>query len=206
MGDDLLRSKSGDGNSYDSGDWFNRIDWSGQTSVWASGMPPAGDNAGNYGLIASLFRDPSIAPAAADIAAARSHLREVLAIRKSTRLLRLAAKADVLKRVDFANAGAAQVPGVIAMMVTDGACAGADLDPARDALVVILNATPQPQTIAVPGATGFTLHPIQAASADGVVRGASFASGSFTVPARTTAVFEQKQTGAQGTGLACNSH
>ena len=29
-GTDLLRSKSLDRNSYDSGDWFNRIDWAGQ--------------------------------------------------------------------------------------------------------------------------------------------------------------------------------
>ena len=29
-GDDLLRSKDMDQNSYDSGDWFNKIDWSGQ--------------------------------------------------------------------------------------------------------------------------------------------------------------------------------
>jgi len=29
-GDDLLRSKSLDRDSYSSGDWFNRLDWSGQ--------------------------------------------------------------------------------------------------------------------------------------------------------------------------------
>ena len=206
MGDDILRSKSEDGNSYDSGDWFNRIDWTGQTSAWATGMPQSGDNAGNYLLIAALFKDASIAPGAADAAAAGAHLRELLAIRKSTRLLRLATKADVVKRVDFANAGSAQIPGVIAMTVTDGTCAGTDLDPSRNALVVVLNATPQPQTVAVPGATGFTLHTVQQASADSVVKTASFAAGSFTVPARTTAVFEQLQAGAQGAGLACNTH
>ena len=27
MGQDILRSKSLDRNSYDSGDWFNRVDW-----------------------------------------------------------------------------------------------------------------------------------------------------------------------------------
>ena len=29
MGDDLLRSKSMERDSYDSGDWFNRVDWTG---------------------------------------------------------------------------------------------------------------------------------------------------------------------------------
>src|SRR5690606_17798429 len=32
--DDLLRSKSLDRNSYNSGDWFNAIDWTGQTTNW----------------------------------------------------------------------------------------------------------------------------------------------------------------------------
>ena len=205
MGDDLLRSKSEDANSYDSGDWFNRIDWSGQGTAWASGMPQSQDNFGNWLLISNLFHDASIAPSAGDIAAAAAHFRELLAIRKSTRLLRLATKADVMKRVDFLNAGPAQVPGVIVMTVTDGSCGGADLDPARDAVVVILNASASAQTLAVPGASGFTLHAVQQASADAVVRTASASGTSFTVPARTTAVFEQLQSGGQGAGLACNT-
>ena len=40
-GNDLLRSKSLDRNSYDSGDWFNRIDWSGRESTFGSGLPPS---------------------------------------------------------------------------------------------------------------------------------------------------------------------
>ena len=43
-GHDMLRSKSLDRNSYDSGDWFNRIDWS-QDNHFASGLPPAGTTA-----------------------------------------------------------------------------------------------------------------------------------------------------------------
>ena len=33
-GSELLRSKSMDRNSYDSGDWYNEIDWTGATSKW----------------------------------------------------------------------------------------------------------------------------------------------------------------------------
>ncbi len=39
-GVEILRSKSGDENSYDSGDWFNRLDFSYQHNGWASGLPP----------------------------------------------------------------------------------------------------------------------------------------------------------------------
>ena len=43
-GTELLRSKSLDRNSYNSGDWFNRIDWTGQESTFGSGLPRAADN------------------------------------------------------------------------------------------------------------------------------------------------------------------
>ena len=42
-GDDLLRSKDMDQNSYDSGDWFNKIDWTGQWKQlgdWTSDRQP----------------------------------------------------------------------------------------------------------------------------------------------------------------------
>ena len=40
-GADLLRSKSLDRNSYDSGDWFNRIDWTGQDNDFGRGPAAA---------------------------------------------------------------------------------------------------------------------------------------------------------------------
>ena len=206
LGDDLLRSKSMDKNSYDSGDWFNRIDWTMQSNGWKTGLPNAPDDAANWKLIKTLFANAAIAPGPSDIAAAAAHFQEMLKIRKSSRLFRLSAKADVQKRLDFANAGVGQVPGVIVMTLTDGTCAGADLDPARDALVVVVNADKVSHAMPVAGATGFTLHTVQQGSADATVRTASFASGTFTVPARTTAVFEQLQSGAPGAGLPCNTH
>ena len=207
LGDEILRSKSMDKNSYDSGDWFNRIDWTLQANGWKSGLPNAGDDKGNWPVIGPVFADPTAAAGPADVAAAWAHLQEVLRIRKSSPLLHLGTRADVLTRVDFLNAGPAQVDGVIVMTVTDGTCAGADLDPARDAVVVIVNVDKVAHALPVPGATGFTLHALEQASADPVVKTASFDAGTstFTVPARTTAVFEELQSGAQGAGLPCNT-
>jgi pullulanase len=209
LGDDLLRSKSMEKNSYDSGDWFNRVDWTGQANGWRSGLPNAGEDQANWPVIRPIFADASAAPAAADIAAAKAHVQEMLRIRRSSPLFHLASGADVMKRVDFLNGGPSQVPGLIVMTLTDGSCAGADLDAGRDALVVIVNPDKAARSFGIAGAAGFTLHPIQQGSADPVVRTASFASaggtGTFTVPARTTAVFEQIQAGAQGPGLPCNT-
>ena len=205
LGDDLLRSKSEDKNSYDSGDWFNRVDWSGASSAWKTGLPPAGDNQANWPLILGFFAVAEAAAGPAHIASASAHVQETLRVRKSSPLFRLRTGADVKKRVDYLNAGAGQVPGLIVMTVTDGACAGADLDPARDAIVVIVNADRVAHDFTIAGATGFTLHPLLQSSADPVVKTSTFADGTFTVPARTTAVFEQLQGGPQGAGLACNT-
>ncbi|MBK9518689.1 MAG: pullulanase-type alpha-1,6-glucosidase, partial [Anaeromyxobacter sp.] len=197
MGDDLLRSKSMDRDSYDSGDWFNRLDWTGQTSAWRSGKPNQGKDSGNWPVIQPIFADATATPTAQDIAAARLHFQELLRIRRSSILFRLGARADVMKRVDFLNVGPAQLPGVIVMTVSDGSCAGADLDPALDGLVVAVNADLVGHDVTVPGATGAVLHPVQAASPDAVVRGATVLGEVLTIPPRTTAVFQLPQAGAQ---------
>ena len=212
MGDDLLRSKSFERDSYDSGDWFNRISWTGVATAgwsgppngWKSGLPNASKDAGNWPLVTQLFADATIAPTSADVTAASTHFKEMLAVRKSSRLFRLTSGADVMKRVDFLNVGPSQVPGVIVMTITDGTCAGADLDATWDAVVVVINATTAPHDMVVPGASGFVLHPVLASSADATVKLAAATGTSFHVPARTSAVFVQPQGASQGAGLACN--
>ncbi|GAA3236904.1 hypothetical protein GCM10020256_56000 [Streptomyces thermocoprophilus] len=61
-------------------------------------------------------------------------------------------------------------------------------------LVVVFNATPQQQKqhIASLAGTAYRLHPVQASGADPVVRTASYSGGTFTVPARTVAVFTRR--------------
>jgi pullulanase len=43
-GDDTLRSKSLDRDSYNSGDWFNRLDFSYETNNFGVGLPPKEKN------------------------------------------------------------------------------------------------------------------------------------------------------------------
>ena len=47
-GSDALRSKSFDGNSYDSGDWFNVLDPSLQTNGYGRGLPVSSDAKWSY--------------------------------------------------------------------------------------------------------------------------------------------------------------
>jgi hypothetical protein len=108
--------------------------------------------------------------------------------------------ADVMARVDFHNTGVDQVSGVVVMSIDDGTGL-VNLDSNYDAVVVVINATTEDKSMPVQGSSGFTLHAVQQASADDVVKTALFAERVFTVPALTTAVFVKMQGKTQGEGL-----
>lgn len=188
-GDDILRSKSMDRDSYNSGDWFNAIDWTYQTNNWGRGLPPAEKNRENWPIMAPLLANPDLVVDTEHMLAAHAHLREMLQIRFSSPLFRLQTAEDIQQRLAFHNTGPDQIPGVIVMSLSD--LEGEALDPNYTMIVVIFNATTE--TIAFPAGElatqNFRLHPVQANSADLIVREASYADGSFTVPPRTTAVF-----------------
>jgi hypothetical protein len=190
-GVDLLRSKSMDRDSFNSGDWFNRLDFTYQRNNWAAGLPVASKNAGEWPVMQPFLADPSIAPGAGDITATVEHMQEVLRIRDSSPLFALPTADAVQDRVAFHNTGPGQVPGLIVMSLAD--LADDDIDPRWDEIVVVFNANDEAQSFAVPATTGrnFRLHPVQQVSTDPVVRSAthSTATGAFEVGARTTAVF-----------------
>jgi pullulanase/glycogen debranching enzyme len=54
-GDELLRSKSLDRDSYNSGDWFNRLDFTYQTNNFAVGLPPWEKNEPRSALLLTLY-------------------------------------------------------------------------------------------------------------------------------------------------------
>ncbi|NCT83392.1 MAG: pullulanase-type alpha-1,6-glucosidase [Comamonadaceae bacterium] len=189
-GQDILRSKSLDRNSYDSGDWFNRLDWRYQTNHFGSGLPPRQDNFGKDGRDWALARerlaDPSIAPGPAEIAWARDVFRDLLKIRAGTPLLRLPSAAEIKKRVSFPGSGAGQNPVLIATRI-DGRGLGG-----YRAVLTFINAATTAQALELPEEAGahWALHPVQRRGADARVRDAArFRAGRFEVPARSAAVF-----------------
>lgn len=189
-GQDILRSKSLDRNSYDSGDWFNRLDWRYQTNHFGTGLPPRQDNVGKDGRDWALARerlaDPSIAPGPAEIAWARDVFRDLLTIRAGTPLLRLPSAAEIVKRVSFPGSGAGQNPVLVATRI-DGRGLGG-----FRAVLAFINVAPTAQALALPeeAAARWVLHPVQRRGADARVRDeARFHAGRFEVPARSAAVF-----------------
>jgi pullulanase-type alpha-1,6-glucosidase len=207
-GVELLRSKSLDRNSYNSGDWFNRLDYSARGDNWGVGLPPAPDNQAYWPVMRPFLANPALRPSGEDVRGARTHLVEALAIRESSKLFRLRTAEQVEERLRFYNTGPDQVPGLIVFGLSDehengGNRRDDDLESDHDGgghptqpfthVVVLLNADPRAQTLVVPELAGLRLrlHPVQTGSADPVVRTSRFerASGTFTVPGRTAAVF-----------------
>jgi pullulanase-type alpha-1,6-glucosidase len=185
-GTDILRSKSFDANSYNSGDWFNYLDFSLTDNGFPAGLPPHADNGRNWGVLRPLLTDPKLKPSSADIRLAHSMALDILCLRASTRLFRLGSAALIRRLVSFPVSGTdLAIPGVIVMrLASDG------IDPAWRSLAVVFNATPHPVRQRLPGpVAGYQLHPIQIDGADPVVKQSQAIGEEFAVPGRTAAVF-----------------
>jgi pullulanase-type alpha-1,6-glucosidase len=189
-GQDMLRSKSMDRDSFNSGDWFNQLDFSYRTVNWGKGLPIAQKNEDKWPVMAPLLANPHLAPRKADVLKCVAHFREMLRIRKSSQLFRLPSGIEINARVRFHNTGPSQIPGLIVMSLTDE---GGDFDRANRQIVTLFNANSVSVEFAweVSDQLGFVLHPELALSSDSVVKTAAFdpATRLFSVPGRTTAVF-----------------
>lgn len=193
-GADLLRSKSLDRNSYDSGDWFNQLDWTGADNGFGHGLPPKTDNEAKWSFMKPLLGNAALKPSAAEVGAASAAAADLLKLRFSTPLFRLGSAELINQKVSFPVSGtAAAVPGVITMRVDDSV--GPNVDPALKGVVVVFNSTGSTVSQQVPGLTGanLSLSPVQAGGSDPVVKQTTWtpATGTVSVPARTVAVLVQ---------------
>ncbi|MEU9119282.1 pullulanase-type alpha-1,6-glucosidase [Streptomyces sp. NPDC048506] len=181
-GSDLLRSKSLDRNSFDSGDWFNALHWNcADGNGFGRGLPPAADNKDKWPYARPLLADPALRPGCAAIDATAAAYRDLLRIHATEPAFGLSTTAAVQSALSFPLSGTDETPGVLTMRLAD--------------LVIVFNATPHRQDQAVPALAGapYRLHPLQAHGADPTTATASFAraTGTFTVPGRTVAVFRR---------------
>ena len=194
-GTELLRSKSLDRNSYNSGDWFNRIDWTGQESTFGSGLPRAADNEDKWSIMTPLLSDPALKPAAADIAAAEASALDLLRTREDVDLLRLGSAALIQEKVSFPGSGPEAPAGMLVMLIDD--LLGEDVDPELSGALVVFNASPEALSQNLPELEGreFALAPTLADGTDEVVKGTSWdaATAALTVPARSVAVLVEGQ-------------
>lgn len=137
-GDEILRSKSGDGDSYDSGDWFNRLDYSYQTHNWGVGLPPQERNAQEWDFWQPRLADPSLRSSQGDRLQTLAQFHRYLQIRRQVPLLRLPTAAAIQASVRFLDteAGPQQPPGLIVMAIEDPS---GRYDPQHRAVLIGLN-------------------------------------------------------------------
>ena len=189
---DILRSKSLDRNSYDSGDWFNRLDWSYRDNGFGAGLPPKPDNGRDWAWMGPLLADASIKPSPTDIAWTRDAFRDLLRMRASSTLFRLSSAAEVKQRLTLHNLGPEQLPTVMAAHLDGRGLAGATFSE----LVYFISVDKAEQRFRVPALAGraFTLHPVHLAAGAADQRPKDAArfdavTGEFIVPPRTAVVF-----------------
>jgi pullulanase-type alpha-1,6-glucosidase len=191
-GVDTLRSKSLDGNSFDSGDWFNRLDWTYRDNYFGSGAPPAQDNRANYAWSKPLLANSDVKPGPPEIALTRDMFRDLLKIRASSTLFRLRSAQDVTQRLSFPNTGPEQISTVQAGHLQGTGYAGAGF---RE-LLYLVNVDKHPHALLLDAEKGkpWVLHPVHLDPKAADLRPVTQArfepvTGRFTVPARTALVF-----------------
>jgi pullulanase len=191
-GQDILRSKSLDRNSYDSGDWFNRIDWTYRDNYFATGLPPQKENAANETVMRELLSNALIKPSSAEIVWSREAFLDLLRIRASTSLFRLPNTEDIRARLRFDNLGSTQNGKVIAMHLDGNQLEGANF---RE-VMVLFNVASDTQTIEVASEQQkkYLLHPVHLREKAADQRVKQLArynaeTGSFQLPPLSLVVF-----------------
>lgn len=206
MGSELLRSKSMQRDSYDSGDWYNKVDFTLQDNNWNKGLPRQDKDGSNYAVISKVIETSgtNAQPTPADMTDMVSFYKELANLRQAYPLITLGTGVEVNARVDFHNTGTTQRPGLIVMSIDNGAGSGLDLDPSLDSMVIVINATPyisaaeNGDAFPLDNVTNLTLSELHTSK---MAQGAVFADGGLTVPAWTAAVFVQKRQGDRSIGI-----
>jgi pullulanase len=204
-GDDLLRSKDMDNNSYNSGDWFNKVNWTYQgdlpgedifeqeSSNWGIGLPLANVNESNWPIMQPLLANPALTPSPANISAAAEAFQMLLRIRNSSRLFHMGTLQEIQNNLHFLNTGATQVPGLIVMKLD---AKGQDYG-LYDHIVVVFNATLSTINFQSDELKnlGLQLHPLEFQSSDSATRASRVdgKTGTATVEALTTAIFVSRR-------------
>ncbi|GAA6171670.1 hypothetical protein NBRC116592_13400 [Colwellia sp. KU-HH00111] len=188
MGSEFMRSKSYLRDSYDYGDWFNRVDFSKQSNYYNIGLPPADKDKDNWPLIKTVLKGHQGRDQvqAKHIKLSAKIFEEMLALRMSSPLFRLTTAEAIIEKVSFLNNDNKQL-GLVVMKLDD--TQGQAVDENVDSLMVIFNTSTEAQTFAYQQASEYQLHPIQQHSADKIVTQSKADKKGFTVPPLSSVVF-----------------
>ncbi len=199
MGSEFMRSKSFLRDSYDYGDWFNRVDFAKQDNFYNVGLPPAEKDQENWPLIKKVLaghqgRDHVNAK---QIHFSSEMFKAMLAIRMSSPLFRLTSEQEIMDKVSFLNVDEAlgkdkeHQLGLLVMKIDDNI--GEPVDENYQSLIVIFNSSNKEQTFDYNfdgnRTQHYQLHPMQLNGTDEVIKQSRVTAEGFKVPALSSVVF-----------------
>ena len=154
-------------------------------------LPPADKNQDNWDIMQPLLANLDLIPDMSDDL--RANLATISRCCSASGKVRpcsgLQTAEDIHNRLTFHNTGPEQIPGLIAMSISDTG-QPANLDPNADLVLVLFNGTPDDISYTLPDALSgltFNLHPEQAVLADSTLRG-GVVDGVAQLPPRSTTV------------------
>ncbi|EQC44017.1 pullulanase-type alpha-1,6-glucosidase [Bacteriovorax sp. Seq25_V] len=182
-GSELLRSKSGDADSYDSGDWFNVIDWSLEWNNWAKGLPVSFKNYDDWSFWLPRLNDPATYVEKVNIQDNLKMVKAYLKIRKHSSLFDIKDLKRAQDEVTFLSNKDGEIPGFISMYLNNK----------KEEMIILFNASNKETTlhneIINPQ---WTLHKYLTPGVDEVLSNTSIEDGKTTVPPRSIVVLVRK--------------
>lgn len=191
MGSEFMRSKSFLRDSYDYGDWFNRVDFSKQNNYYHIGLPPADKDESNWPLIKEVIKGHQSRDRvqAKHIHFSSKIFEEMLSIRMSSSLFRLTSAKNIIDKVSFLNTNNDPL-GLLVMKIDD--TKGVSVDDNIDSIIAVFNTSTKAQHFAYDDAGKYRLHDVQQASIDEVVQLSNTDNKGFTVGALSSVVFVKR--------------
>ena len=199
MGSEFMRSKSYLRDSYDYGDWFNRVDFSKESNYYNVGLPPSDKDKDNWPLIKKVLKGHKGKDnvSGEHIQFSDKVFKNMIALRMSSPLFRLTTAQDIIAKVSFLNNPNSsniytEQLGLVVMKLDD--TKNKAVDDKVESLIVMFNTSDKAQMFSYSETEQYELHPIQKNGADDVVKETKINPGSFTVPALSSVVLVKYST------------
>lgn len=182
-GSEILRSKSGDVDSYDSGDWFNHLNFDYQDNNWGKGLPPSFKNYNDWSFWFPRLNDINMKPSSQNILDNLKFFRAILKIRSGSSLFSFKTPTEVGSSLNFFDNDDENNPGIIAIQLIN----------AREEMLIIFNVNKDSTTFKHSlFERGWILHPNLNQNIDPVLKNVSLNNGSIVIPGRSVIVLIPK--------------
>lgn len=100
-GSEILRSKNGDVDSYDSGDFYNAMELNKTTNHWNRALPPEWKNGSEWGFWHARITDSGLSPSASDLSETYELFKAMLKLRKRHPEFRMEDLSQIQQRLAF---------------------------------------------------------------------------------------------------------